>query len=194
MLSNYIRWWNILFKVYLVKILGFWGCGNDVWDFFVCFFLGGGGWNAWSFTFVQITHTSVNTKLWILKCLTLEHHTHSYHTCLKYELSILKCLLPKTLRDAILLQSWRFCIVFFQQHVFFVDIYFNLLKNIFDISFIACERLCLEKLFCLVIEKQIHSFYGGPRVKIQQSESPLHWIINEEIRLMLLCEKKSIWY
>lgn len=97
----------------------------------------------------------------------------------------------KTLRDAIVLQSWRFCIVFFQQHAFFVDIYFNLLKNIFDISFIACERLCLEKLFCLVIEKQIHSFYGGPRVKIQQSKSPLHWIINEEIRLMLLCKKKA---
>lgn len=129
MLSNYIRWRNILFKVYWVKILGFWGCGNDVWDFFVCFFLGGGGWNAWSFTFVQITHTSVNTKLWILKCLTLEHHTHSYHTCLKYELSILKCLLPKTLRDAILLQSWRFCIVFFQQHAFFVDIYSIFLKT-----------------------------------------------------------------
>lgn len=91
---------------------------------------------------------------------------------------ILKCLLLKTLiRDKYLTElEVLYLFLSFSSMLSFYSFVSIISKNLFDISFIACERFCLEKLFCLVTEKTntLVSFCGGPRDKIQQSKYSLH--------------------
>lgn len=101
---------------YWVKILEFQkGVGNDVWGFFCVFgfwgFFGGWGWNAYLLQLFKLPiHQSIPNMSDVLNIGTI-HIIHvkninlnsgNDHFNIRAQLSILKCLVPKTLRETYL--------------------------------------------------------------------------------------------